>query len=177
MPRSRGSLHRSQPRGRGSVHPFYREHHVAVPIMDQFFEPYDELVVDATASKGDPISAKVLVTCNALRGTVFVGAEMHVARPDFDQAGKTFQSAKHARNVIPLVLQHERLDQGTYAAVGSSVASDSLSGALHPAGGQAFEAMRCAESDTILAPWLQERVPNFAAASEQEMESPQKCVP
>ena len=112
--------------------------------MDQFFEPYDELVVDATASKGDTISAKVQVTCNALIRTVFVGAEMHVARPDLDQAGKTFQSAKHARNVIPLVLQHERLDQGTYAAVGSSVSSESLSGSLHPAGGQAFEAMRCA---------------------------------
>ena len=91
--------------------------------MDQFFEPYDELVVDATASKGDPISAKVLVTCNALRGTVFVGAEMHVARPDFDQAGKTFQSAKHARNVIPLVLQRERLGQGAFAAVVSSASS------------------------------------------------------
>ena len=83
--------------------------------------------MDATASKDDSISAKVLVTCIALIRTVFVGAEIHTARPDFDQAGKAFQSAKPARNFIPLVLQRERLGQGTFAAVGSADSSGALS--------------------------------------------------
>ena len=121
--------------------------------------------MDANAQSDYCLSEEVPGISIEIIRAVFVSDEIPNEGPDFDQTGKTAQSAKLAREFVSLVLQREGQHQGPNAAVGTSVSSGALSGILHSDRGHAFESSRRAEDYTQMAPRVQERISHDQCSS------------